>query len=231
MRVGVFDSGIGGLTVLKKLKEKYPLNDYIYVGDNLNVPYGIKSKKELLKLSIDIIEFLINKKVDVIVIACGTVSSNVYKELKEKYKIKIIDIITPTINYLKKSNYKNILVFATKATINSHIFKNNIENIKEEACVEFVPLIENDMIESIEMKNAIKKHMVECDIIVLGCTHYPLIKHIINQKTIDMADNIILDSNNGNGTINYYFSKIDDKLIKNVKMIMKEDVKCQNYQN
>ena len=130
MRVGVFDSGIGGLTVLKKLKEKYPLNDYIYVGDNLNVPYGIKSKKELLKLSIDIIEFLINKKVDVIVIACGTVSSNVYKELKEKYKIKIIDIITPTINYLKKSNYKNILVFATKATINSHIFKNNIENIK-----------------------------------------------------------------------------------------------------
>lgn len=230
MRVGVFDSGIGGLTVLKKLKEKYPLNDYIYVGDNLNVPYGIKSKKELLKLSIDIIEFLINKKVDVIVIACGTVSSNVYKELKEKYKIKIIDIITPTINYLKKSNYKNILVFATKATINSHIFKNNIENIKEEACVEFVPLIENDMIESIEMKNAIKKHMVECDIIVLGCTHYPLIKHLINQKTIDMADNIILDSNNGNGTINYYFSKIDDKLIKNVKMIMKEDVKCQNYQ-
>ena len=230
MRVGVFDSGIGGLTVLKKLKEKYPLNDYIYVGDNLNVPYGIKSKKELLKLSIDIIEFLINKKVDVIVIACGTVSSNVYKELKEKYKIKIIDIITPTINYLKKSNYKNILVFATKATINSHIFKNNIENIKEEACVEFVPLIENDMIESIEMKNAIKKHMVECDIIVLGCTHYPLIKHLINQKTIDIADNIILDSNNGNGTINYYFSKIDDKLIKNVKMIMKEDVKCQNYQ-
>ncbi|MBQ8234581.1 MAG: hypothetical protein IJZ36_03250, partial [Bacilli bacterium] len=80
------------------------------------------------------------------------------------------------------------------------------------------------------MKNAIKKHMVECDIIVLGCTHYPLIKHLINQKTIDMADNIILDSNNGNGTINYYFSKIDDKLIKNVKMIMKEDVKCQNYQ-
>lgn len=230
MRVGVFDSGIGGLTVLKKLKEKYPLNDYIYVGDNLNVPYGTKSKQELLKLSIDIIEFLINKKVDVIVIACGTVSSNVYLELKEKYKIKIIDIISPTIEYLKKSNYKNILVFATQATINSHIFKNNLDNVIEEACVEFVPLIENGYVESIDMKNAIKKHIKESDIIVLGCTHYPLIRHLINKETIDMADNIILDSNNGNGKTEYYFSKIDDKLIKNVKMIMKEDVKCQNYQ-
>ena len=145
MRIGVFDSGIGGLTVLKKLINKYPNNQYIYYGDTKNLPYGSKSIDELKILASNIIEFLIQKKVDMIIIACGTVSSNLSNYLKEKYSIKIIDIISPVITYLNNSNFNKIGVIATEATINSKIFSNNInKDIKEIACPMFVQLIENN---------------------------------------------------------------------------------------
>ena len=104
MRVGVFDSGVGGLTVLNKLVSKYPKNDYIYFGDTINIPYGEKDIDTLFNLSSKIIEYLISKKVELIVIACGTVSSNCYEKLKSTYNIPIIDIISPTINYVKENN-------------------------------------------------------------------------------------------------------------------------------
>ena len=93
MRIGVFDSGIGGLTVLKELVRKYPNNEYIYVGDTLNVPYGEKNKNELFSLSAKIIDYLLLKKIDIIIIACGTVSSNIKDELIRKYSIPIIMVL------------------------------------------------------------------------------------------------------------------------------------------
>ena len=100
MRIGVFDSGIGGLTVLKTLINKYPCHEYIYCGDTKNIPYGEKSIDELKQLSSNIINFLISKNVNIIIIACGTVSSNIYSYLKDKYSVPIYDIISPTINPL-----------------------------------------------------------------------------------------------------------------------------------
>lgn len=223
MRVGVFDSGIGGLTVLKKLTEKYPLNDYIYFGDTINIPYGEKDIDTLYNLSSKIVEFLIDNKVDLIVIACGTVSSNCYIKLKDNYDIEIIDIISPTIKYIKDNNYKDIGVLATTRTINSHVFRNNLDIIVyEEACSEFVDLIENNKIDLIN----VDKHLdnINSNNIVLGCTHYPLIKDRINRNCIDMADNIKLNENKGNGSITLYFSKIDDKLMENVSRIIGKDV-------
>jgi len=223
MRVGVFDSGIGGLTVLKKLTEKYPLNDYIYFGDTINIPYGEKDIDTLYNLSSKIVEFLIDNKVDLIVIACGTVSSNCYIKLKTNYDIEIIDIISPTIKYIKENNYKDIGVLATTRTINSHVFRNNLDIIVyEEACSEFVDLIENNKIDLIN----VDKHLdnINSNNIVLGCTHYPLIKDRINRNCIDMADNIKLNENKGNGSITLYFSKIDDKLMENVSRIIGKDV-------
>ena len=123
MRVGLFDSGIGGLTVLKVLMDKYPSNDYIYYGDTKNVPYGDKSKEELLDLARSNINFLISKNVDMIIVACGTVSSNCLDILVKEYDIPIISIVKPTIDYLNNSMFNNIGVIATHATINSHIFK------------------------------------------------------------------------------------------------------------
>lgn len=219
MRVGLFDSGVGGLTVLRRLKEKYPLNDYVYFGDTLNIPYGEKDIDTLYMLSSRIVEFFINEKVDLIVIACGTVSSNCYYKLKNNYDIKIIDIISPTIKYIKENKFDDIGVLATSRTIDSRVFKNNLDiTVYEEACSEFVDLIENNKYDLID----VEKHLsnIKSNNIVLGCTHYPLIKNKINRNCIDMADNIILNDNSGNSTTVLYFSKIDDKVTDNINRIL-----------
>lgn len=221
MRVGIFDSGIGGLTVLNKLSSKYKNNDYIFFGDRINIPYGEKSKKELFILSSKIIDFLISNEVDMIVIACGTVSSNCYKELLDKYKnINIVDIISPTVNYINNKKIDNILVIATSKTVDSHIFKNLLKdkNVYEKACPFLVDMIENNKDIKLEESINDKKY----DYVLLGCTHYPLIKDMIKNKTIDLGDNIFLESNSGTGSIKLYFSKIDDNLLYNVSKILKD---------
>ena len=232
----MFDSGIGGLTVLKKLIEKYPNNEYIYYGDTKNIPYGDKSIEELKILSTNIIDFLLEKQVDMIVIACGTISSNLSNYLKEKYNIKIIDIISPVINYLNNSNYKKIGVIATKATINSRIFSKNLnKEVNEVACPKFVPLIESNNI--IELKSCFDMYLnnlKDSDLIVLGCTHYPLIKNYIVEylgndiKLLDMSECIVDITSNGINKVDLYFSKLDDKIINNINFIMNNSVYSVN---
>lgn len=227
MKVGLFDSGIGGLSVLKRLIEKYPNNEYIYFGDTKNLPYGSKTIEELKILARNNIDFLLRFNVDIIIIACGTVSSNCLEYLKDNYNMPIIDIISPTINYLNNSNYNNIGIIATEATINSHIFKNNInKNIYEIATPKLVPLIEGTTTGNIDivLKEYLNNYKDKIDVLVLGCTHYPLIssniKNILEEtKLLNMADYINID-NYGTGKVNIYFSKIDNKLIDNVKKII-----------
>lgn len=236
MRIGVFDSGIGGLTVLKTLIKKYPNNEYIYYGDTKNIPYGDKSIEELKVLSCNIIEFLIKKEVDLIIIACGTISSNLYSYLKEKYSVNIIDIISPVINYLNNSTYEKIGVIATKGTINSKIFRNNIKkDIKEVACPKLVPLIENNNLNKLRNYfNVYLNDLTDRDIIVLGCTHYPLIKDKIskylgnNIKLLDMSECIENISNEGIKKVDMYFSKLDDKLINNINIIINSKIDSIN---
>ena len=235
MKIGVFDSGVGGLTVLKKLIDKYPNNEYIYYGDTKNIPYGDKSIEELKVLSSNIIDFLIQKEVDMIVIACGTISSNLSNYLKEKYNIKIIDIISPVINYLNNSDYEKIGVLATNATINSKIFSCNInKDIKEVSCPKFVPLIENNNLNELENYFSIYlDNLKDRDLIVLGCTHYPLIKDRISKylgyiKLLDMSECIDNISNNDIKKIDLYFSKLDDKIIDNINTILDSKVDSIN---
>jgi len=232
MKIGVFDSGIGGLTVLKRLIDKYPNNEYIYYGDTKNIPYGDKSIEKLKVLASNIVEFLIEKQVDMIVIACGTISSNLSNYLKEKYNVKIIDIVSPVINYLNNSNYEKIGVIATQATINSKIFSRNInKDIKEVACPMFVPIIENNNLSELENSlNLYLNYLKDRNIIVLGCTHYPIIKDEINKylsnkiKLLDMAECIDNITNEGKASVELYFRKIDDKIINNVKNILKNKI-------
>ena len=232
MKIGVFDSGIGGLTVLKRLIDKYPNNEYIYYGDTKNIPYGDKSIEELKVLASNIIEFLISKNVDMIVIACGTVSSNLSDYLKEKYSVKIVDIISPVINFLNNSQYEKIGVIATNATINSKVFSKSLnKDIKEVACPMFVPIIESNNLSELENSfNTYLNDLKDRDIIVLGCTHYPIIKDKIsdylgnNIKLLDMAECISDITNEGEASIELYFSKIDDKLINNVNSILEKKV-------
>ena len=236
MRIGLFDSGIGGLNVLKEFIKKYLNNEYIYYGDTKNVPYGDKDKDELLKLSTNIIRFFERKHVSLIIIACGTVSSNCYLELQKLTKIKIIDIITPTINYLKKSNFNKVLLLGTKRTVESHIFKNNINNIVEVKTPEFVLMIENNSIDSKVIENYLVNYR-DYDAIVLGCTHYPLltseIKKYVSSNTllIDMGYVLVnnLDiTNNSNYKLELYFSKLNDEIENNIKKIIKSDYVIYN---
>lgn len=230
MRIGMFDSGIGGLTVLKAFLKKYPNNEYIYYGDTLNVPYGDKSKEELLKLSTNIIKFLESKNVDIIIIACGTISSNVYEELKEICKVPLYNIIEEIPNYIEEKKYRHVVVIATNATINSHIFKQKIKiSVTEIPCPKLVPLIENKD-ESID--NVIKEYInnIKADAIILGCTHYPIIKDKIRKiigKNIDIIDMGEVLANrislkDSVHRVELFFSEKTENLEENVREIIGE---------
>lgn len=217
MRIGIFDSGIGGLTVLKELI-KYP-NEYYYFGDNTNIPYGSKSIQELKKLSSRIIEFLLTKKVDIIIIACGTVSTNLSEYLKNKYKyIPIYDVISPILEIIDNDT----TVMATSATVNSGKFKNAV------ACPLLVPLIEKGE----DCTNALTEYLsqIKTNKIVLGCTHYPILTNEINKinpqlEIINMGKILCkkLQLPNEKMKISFYFGKVDECLIKNINKIIEND--------
>lgn len=228
MRIGVFDSGLGGVNVLASLIKKYPHHEYIYFGDTKNLPYGDKTKEELMNLASGAINFLLTKNVDLIIIACGTISSNCYSELKEKYNILLYDVISPTIKYLRMSNYYNIGVIGTKRTIESKIFNIPGKNILAKETPSLVPIIENNQIN--EKKNEIIDELnifKNSEVLVLGCTHYPLIRNIIQYDlsipVIDMGE-ILANSLNipdGNSySCELYFSSISTNLVINIENIL-----------
>lgn len=233
MRIGIFDSGLGGINVLSCLIKKYPNNEYVYFGDTKNLPYGDKTKEELLKLASDAIDFLLTKNVELIIIACGTISSTCYTELKEKYHIPIIDIISPTINYLKKINLNKIGVIGTKRTIESEVFNIDNKKIFMKATPSFVPIIENNNVgENFSNILSDLSCFKDYDLLVLGCTHYPILKSIIennlNTKTLDMGEvlaNSIELQNNAKYGCELYFSSMSVNLVINIDNILNTEYK------
>ena len=237
MRIGVFDSGIGGLTVLKELMKYHPEQDYIYFGDTKNLPYGTKSKEELLSVASKVVEFLIEQGSQIIFIACGTVSSNIYQELSSKYDIPIVNIIDATVAEMKRRKITDLAVIATPATINSHIFKDKLcdINVMEISCSQFVPIIENKIdskLKQIYVEQYLKDVKREgIKDLVLGCTHYPLLEKDIqnylgdincyNMGTI-LAVNTYLKP--GNKSLNIYFSHNYDGLKDKVNEILEQKV-------
>lgn len=228
MKIGVFDSGIGGLTVLKEIIKKYPHNEYIYFGDTANLPYGNKSKEELNKFFNRIISFFEEKKVDIIIAACGTVSTTLKKELDEK---GIIDVITPTINYVN-NNYNKVGLIATDATIKSNYFQNHIKvELKFLNTPLLVPMIESSIID-LKVINDYMKYFSDIEVLILGCTHYPLIEEYIDFKVINMGTiltNSINFTNDSTYSLKLYFSKMSDSLIKNVNQILECDYEMEEY--
>ena len=198
-KIGIFDSGVGGLTVLKSLSDKYKCIDYIYIGDNKYCPYGDKTKEELLNYAKRIVNYFIEKGISIIVIACNTSCSQTLDELKQIYKnITFIGVIDSTIDIFLKSKKNNVLVIGTSATINSNIYeskikeKNNNIKVTNLATPKLVPLIEN-----MEMtKEALNEYLNpynDIDSIILACTHYKLIEKEIdkNIKVINSSDSIV----------------------------------------
>ena len=235
MKIGIFDSGIGGLTVLKEIIKKYPNASYLYYGDTLHLPYGEKSKKELLEYSCKIIDFFIEQNVDKIIIACGTISSTIYDELTSICDIELINVVDATIDAIKKKNLKEIAVLATPKTIESHTFSKKLEgtNVLEVACPKFVPYLEKGIGNKDDMLKEYLEQIKEKHIgnIILGCTHYPLLQYDI-KKYFDydvtcynmgefVADTIQIKENNYN--LKLYFSKLDEIIETNVKKIVETD--------
>ena len=200
--IGVFDSGVGGLTVLKELKKKLPHEDYIYIGDTASFPYGSKSKDTIIELSKKKIENLIDMNAKIIVIACGTATSQALEEMQKIFNIPIIGIIDPTVKYLKQNNIRNIGVIATVGTIRSNGWQNyinkNIDNahVMNKACPLLAPMAEEGWTENEISRLTIHEYLKEMDsknleALILGCTHYPLFKKLIENelgKNIDIIN-------------------------------------------
>ena len=181
--IGVFDSGLGGLTVLSELAKLMPNENFIYFGDTARVPYGSKSKNTIIEYSRQIVSFLIKQNVKMVVIACGTASSLAYETIKSEFNIPIIDVILPTANNLST---KCAGIIATNASIKSGVWKNKLKTknpsakIYEKACPLFVPIVEERLINSKLADDAIELYLSQIkkrniDALILGCTHYPLL--------------------------------------------------------
>lgn len=189
--IGMFDSGVGGLTVLKEIIKQCPSENIIYLGDTKRFPYGSKSKESIIELTKKGIDFLISKNVKAIVIACGTATSQALEEMQKSYDIPIIGIISSAVKYIKEKQYENIGVIATTGTIRSMGWENKICSeipnavITSKACPLLAPMAEEGWTDNEIARLAIKEYLKgfeNIDCLILGCTHYPLFKHFIQEE-------------------------------------------------
>jgi glutamate racemase len=190
--IGVFDSGIGGISFLKEAKLFLPNENFVYFGDNANAPYGVKSKQEILDLSLNCADFLFNKDVKAMVIACNTATSASVKLMREKYDMPILSMEPAIKPALQHAKYGKVVVLATCGTIllerynrlvNRLDLDHKIENI---ACEGLVEMIENGKVDDgalFEYFDVLfKTHKIDkIDSLVLGCTHYVFIKDTLNK--------------------------------------------------
>lgn len=190
--IGMFDSGVGGLTILKEVEKELPQENIIYLGDTKRFPYGSKSKESIIQLTQKGIEFLTSQNVKVIVIACGTATSQALEEMQKKYRIPIIGIIDGTVQYIKKKeDLRKIGVIATSGTIRSRGWEKKLKEqipdieVKSKACPLLAPMAEegwtNNEIARLTIREYLKD-MHDIDALILGCTHYPLFEPLIKEE-------------------------------------------------
>lgn len=198
--IGVIDSGVGGLNILDTLRKHLPNEDFIFVGDNANVPYGSKTSDELKVIGVNIAKYLEKQGVKMIVIACNTLSLNAIDSMREAVKIPIYGIARPTCKRFSNTNSKSVLVLATQATINTNGYLKFIKDIDssivvyQKAAVKLVTEIEANNLDHIDdiIKEYVNPYLNDIEAIILGCTHYPIIMN--NFKRLYPNLNII-DSN------------------------------------
>jgi len=184
MSIGVFDSGIGGLTVLDALKKRLPRESFVYFGDTANVPYGDKSETEVCDLAVEAVRFLEKQGVKAIVIACHTVSACAFSRLQSHAKVPLFEIISAGVQeVVSHVPLKCVAVMATKRTVESSVYRMRIAkelkgvHVVQVPCPRLVPLIEkgvdaSDVIPILreDLDVVIENH---CDVLLLGCTHFP----------------------------------------------------------
>ncbi|MED9902803.1 MAG: glutamate racemase [Lachnospiraceae bacterium] len=191
--IGVFDSGIGGLTVVREIMRQIPNERIVYFGDTARVPYGNKSKETVTRFSRQIVRFLETHHVKTIVVACNTASAYALHELEKEIDIPMIGVVKPgAIAAAKTTKNGRIGVIATEATIGSRIYSKYIEEINPDvtiwgkACPLFVPLVEEGLLQDPVTDEIARRYLTELidldiDTLILGCTHYPIIRSTIGK--------------------------------------------------
>ncbi len=244
MKIGVFDSGVGGLSVLKSLYEARLFEEVIYYGDTARVPYGVKDKETIVKFCLEALEFFEKFKIDMLIIACNTASAYALKVLQERASFPVYGVIDAGVEALKneiKDKNKEILVIATKATINSKEYqirlqKEGFKKIKALATGLFVPMVEEEIFGGELLQSAFKHYFKNLqnkpDAIILACTHFPLLAKALSEyfgaktKLMHSGDAIVkfLKSHNKLKTLKTkarlkFYASSDIKALKNTAKI------------
>ena len=244
--IGFFDSGVGGLSVLARFRELLPDENIIYFGDTIHLPYGSKTKEELIKYARNILDFMQNIGVKAVVIACNTSSAQAYDEIKNYYPFPIYPIIQTCAKAIAVNNYKRIGVFATEATVKSGKYSEELKKynsniqVKELASKNWVGIVEgvgeNNDAERQQIKYELKEMLdFKPDKIILGCTHYPylmdeFVKYTSKDMFIDPAEIFVkyikhdlnmlnmLNNTNIKGEEQFYVSSNPEKFVDNAKI-------------
>ncbi|HDH00227.1 MAG TPA: glutamate racemase [Nitrospirae bacterium] len=246
--IGIFDSGIGGLTVLKEIIKELPAENTVYLGDTARVPYGIRSPETVGKYSIENSDFLMSKGIKVLVVACNTSSSISLLSLKKNLSVPVVGVVEPGARAaVARSRTKKIAVIGTETTIKSDSYKKAIQSADSTAevtgiaCPLFVPLVEEGWLEGDVVTLTAEKYLagvkdLGVDTIVLGCTHYPMIKDVIADVVkiplIDSAvetakevhnvlrENKILRNNGGEPSREFFVTDSPEKFAETGKIFL-----------
>ncbi len=251
--IGIFDSGLGGLTNVKELHRLMPDESIIYFGDTGRVPYGTRSDDIIIKYTKQDLRFLLSFPLKAVIVACGTVSSVALDKVKGEVPVDIIGVVEPTVEAaVSATKNGKIGIIGTEGTIKSGAYKNKILamnkgiEIYERACPLFVPLVENGYLNSPATKIIAEDYLGEIkkagvDTLILGCTHYPLLTDVISEvmgkdvtlispgvETAKYAKRLFAEKglceDKGNGEINYYVSDDVDKFSYLASMFLNDTV-------
>jgi glutamate racemase len=213
-KIGVFDSGVGGLTVLRALLERIPHADYLYFGDTARLPYGSKSAATVAHYAVGAVRYLQDQGAGLLVIACNTATALALDEIKAAAEVDVIGVVEPGAEAAAAASRKRrVVVIGTEATISSHAYRRALEalgvTVREKACPLFVPLVEEGWVEHPVTEQVARIYLAEAfsegagdfdaDVLVLGCTHYPLIKPLLRRVApehvaiVDSAESTALD--------------------------------------
>lgn len=240
LAIGIFDSGIGGLTVAKAIEDLLPQEEVIYLGDTARVPYGNKSRETIARYCIENTHFLLKSGVKVIVVACNTASALALSDLQEQSPVPVLGVIEPgALAAIQKTKNNEVGIIGTESTIRSGSYTKALQKLKADirvwgtACPLFVPLAEEGWTEGEITEKTAQKYLStflksSIDTLILGCTHYPLLKSVIAKTLPQVAlvdsaeetaralkklleDKNLLKTNAQNGTHHYFVTDSPDR--------------------
>ena len=203
--IGVFDSGIGGLTVVRTLMERLPFEDIIYFGDTARVPYGVKSRDTIQAFTRQIAEFLLARDVKLLIVACNTMAAVAIDEVRALSTVPVLDVIDAGARAAVEITRKGVGVIGTPTTVNSNAYARSIHalnpdvHVYSQACPLFVPLVEEGWLDNEVARLTAREYLKpvleeQIDTLVLGCTHYPLLKPLLQEvvgPSIQLVDSAI----------------------------------------